>query len=96
MIKVQQINDIVSVKQINEVVKVNLLNNSNTIITDNGNGYIQTSFIAGDVSKEIGVVPLKKLFITLLTSLLLPKYLYQLLYNLQPNADRLMLSRLLS
>lgn len=59
--KVQSVNNLVKVNSINEVVKVNLLNNVNTIIDNNSNGYIRTTFVSGETFKEIGVVPINKM-----------------------------------
>jgi hypothetical protein len=44
------------INEINTVTKINVLNNVNTIV-DGSNGFVTTSFVAGDTVKTIGFIP---------------------------------------
>jgi hypothetical protein len=56
-VKVEQ--KVTKINPIQTITKINLLNNVNTVI-DDSLGYIRTTFVGTDTTKEIGVVPINK------------------------------------
>lgn len=58
--KVKSEQKVTKIKPLQTVTKINVVNNVNTIIDDNGNGYIRVDFNSGDSVVEIGVIPVNK------------------------------------